>query len=127
MTFPAAPVPYSPYQVPARRTARTWDVILGWTLFGFACLIGLCAAYATIFFAFAADSCNDQTCNSDYIGLAFVVSWGGTAVALVGALVMLIVSTVKGWLMWYWPVIATAIVVGGFFAGFALAMNAIGS
>ncbi|MFI6171081.1 hypothetical protein ACIBCN_30180 [Nocardia sp. NPDC051052] len=100
---------------------RTWDLVLAIVLYSCAALLGLVAAYATLFFAFAADSCGANNCNDGYLGAAFIVSWGGTALALVGSLIMIIVAGMKRWYMWYWPVLAAIMIVGSFAAGVALA------
>lgn len=103
------------------QTQRTWDLVLAIVLYSGAALLGLVAAYATCFFAFAADSCGANNCNDSYLGAAFIVSWGGTAVALVGSLVMIIVAAMKRWYMWYWPILAGILIVASFAGGVALA------
>lgn len=100
---------------------RTWDLVLTIVLYSCAAVLGMLAAYATIFFAFAADSCGPNNCNDSYLGAAFIVSWGGTALALVGSLVMIVVAGLKRWYMWYWPVLAALLIVGSFAGGVALA------
>ncbi|MFI6042159.1 hypothetical protein ACIA8C_11025 [Nocardia sp. NPDC051321] len=114
------PWPQPPQQSPQPQQ-RTWDLVLAIVLYSGAALLGLVAAYATCFFAFAADSCGANNCNDSYLGAAFIVSWGGTALALVGALIMIIVAAMKRWYMWYWPVLAAIMIVGSFAAGVALA------
>ncbi|KAA8890388.1 hypothetical protein F3087_03575 [Nocardia colli] len=100
---------------------RTWDLVLTIVLYSCAALLGMLAAYATIFFAFAADACGPKNCNDSYLGAAFIVSWGGTAVALVGSLVMIVIAGLKRWYMWYWPVLAALLIVASFAGGVALA------
>ncbi|WP_433660545.1 hypothetical protein ACQPW1_47800 [Nocardia sp. CA-128927] len=100
---------------------RTWDLVLTIVLYSCAALLGLLAAYATVFFAFAADACGANNCNDSYLGAAFIVSWGGTALALVGSLIMIIVAGLERWYMWYWPVLAAVLIVASFFGGVALA------
>ncbi|PXX65524.1 hypothetical protein DFR70_104589 [Nocardia tenerifensis] len=100
---------------------RTWDVVFTIVLYCGAAVLGLLAAYATAFFAFAADACAYDNCREDYLGAAFVVSWGGTALALAGSLVMIIIAAVKRWSMWYWPVLAAVLIATSFATGLALA------
>ncbi|MFB8276158.1 hypothetical protein [Nocardia colli] len=104
-----------------RPPQRTWDLVLTIVLYSCAALLGVLAAYATIFFAFAADACGPKNCNDSYLGAAFIVSWGGTAVALVGSLVMIVIAGLKRWYMWYWPVLAAILIVASFAGGVALA------
>ncbi|WP_040871171.1 hypothetical protein [Nocardia exalbida] len=123
------PQPWPPYgmpPVPARpaagqRAARTWDVVLAVVLYCVAAVLGLAAAYFTVFFALATDPCGLDNCRTDYLGWAFVVSWGGTAFAIVGVTGMLILAAVKRWYMWYWPVLAIVLIVASFGGGLALA------
>lgn len=104
-----------------RPQQRTWDLVLTIVLYSCAAVLGMLAAYATIFFAFAADACGTNNCNDGYLGAAFIVSWGGTALALVGSLVMIVVAGLKRWYMWYWPVLAVLLIVASFAGGVALA------
>ncbi|MEV6556735.1 hypothetical protein AB0M22_13525 [Nocardia sp. NPDC051756] len=122
--WPQPPSPQS--QPPVRRhpqqpPQRTWDLVLTIVLYSGAAVLGMLAAYATVFFAFAADACGTNNCNDSYLGAAFIVSWGGTAIALVGSLIMIIVAGLKRWYMWYWPVLAALLIVGSFAGGVALA------
>ncbi|QIS06915.1 hypothetical protein F5X71_35480 [Nocardia brasiliensis] len=113
---------YPAAQQTARPPQRTWDVILTIVLYCAAVVAGLIAAYLTVFFAFAADACGSgRTCHDEYLNAAFAVSWGGTAAALVVSLVMIIVAAVKRWLMFYWPILAMAVIVGSFVCGASLA------
>ncbi|WP_433577309.1 hypothetical protein [Nocardia brasiliensis] len=106
----------------AQPQQRTWDVILTVVLYCAAAVLGLLAAYCTVFFAFAADACGPgRNCKDEYLSAAFAVSWGGTALALAGSFVMIIIAAVQRWLMWYWPVVAMALIVASFLSGVALA------
>ncbi|WP_069161346.1 hypothetical protein [Nocardia altamirensis] len=113
--------PMAQPQFPARPQQRTWDLVLALVLYSIAAALGLVAAYFTVFFAFAADPCSANNCRDGYLGAAFAVSWGGTAVALVGSLVMVIVAAVQRWYQWYWPVLAMIMIVASFLGGVALA------
>ncbi|MFE3195176.1 hypothetical protein ACFXHA_39660 [Nocardia sp. NPDC059240] len=105
-----------------QRSLRTWDVVLGWVLYAFAVPLGMFTAYITVFFAFAADSCSSGVdCAYAYVDWGIWLSWGGTAFALISALVMLLISTFKGWLMWYWPVLSMAMIIASFVGGAFLA------
>ncbi|MFF3221593.1 hypothetical protein ACFYV7_02255 [Nocardia suismassiliense] len=113
--------PYGPAQPHTRPQTRAWDLALALTLYAGAAALGLVAAYFTVFFAFVTDSCGPNNCRDGYLGAAFLVSWGGTALALLGALIMIIVAAVKRWYMWYWPVLAALMIVASFLGGVALA------
>ncbi|MBF6469909.1 hypothetical protein IU427_32825 [Nocardia beijingensis] len=119
------PQPWPPHGAPAsspagQRPVRTWDVVLAIVLYCVAAVLGSAAAYFTLFFAFATDPCGTDNCRTDYLGWAFAVSWGGTALAIVGVTGMLILAAVKRWYMWYWPVLAIVLIVLSFAGGLAL-------
>ncbi|WP_280479543.1 hypothetical protein [Nocardia asiatica] len=117
--WPSHPGP--PVRPDLRPPVRTWDVVLAVVLYCVAAVLGLAAAYFTVFFAFATDPCGPDDCRTGYLGWAFAVSWGGTALAIVGATGMLILAAVKRWYMWYWPVLAIVLIVASFSSGLALA------
>ncbi|GAB2510477.1 hypothetical protein GCM10027167_10650 [Nocardia heshunensis] len=101
--------------------------MLGWVLYAFAVPLGMFAAYITVFFAFATDSCGSgRDCAYAYVDWGIWLSWGGTAFALGVGLVMLLVSTVKGWLMWYWPVLSMAMIIASLICGGYLAAQVTG-
>ncbi|WP_174190170.1 hypothetical protein [Nocardia barduliensis] len=118
---PRPPHPGPPVRPDLRQPVRTWDVVLAVVLYCVAAVLALAAAYFTVFFAFASDPCGPDNCRTDYLGWAFVVSWGGTAFAIVGVTGMLILAAVKRWYMWYWPVLAIVLIVASFCGGLALA------
>ncbi|WP_405159947.1 hypothetical protein OG203_26290 [Nocardia sp. NBC_01499] len=106
---------------PQQPQQRTWDLLLAIALYCAAALLGLLAAYATCFFAFAADPCSATNCRDGYLTAAFIVSWCGTALALLGSLTMIILAAIKRWYMWYWPVLAGVLIVISFATGVSLA------
>lgn len=125
MTFPAMPATPIDYSAPAPKRTRAWDVVLGWTLFTLAVLLGGFTAYLTFFFVMMADSCGSRTCKDGYIESGMLLSWGATIFALAAAAAMMVVSTVKGWLMFYWPLLAAGIIIAGFVGGAVLAEHAV--
>jgi cytochrome bd-type quinol oxidase subunit 2 len=72
------------------------------------------AAFGTVgfsfFFVMAADSCNEH-CAYDALNAAYIVTWGGVAVAVLLAVAGVIVAAVRGWLMWIWPAVALLLIV----------------
>ncbi|MET9024799.1 hypothetical protein ABZW96_04170 [Nocardia sp. NPDC004168] len=122
MIHTGTPQPW-PYGTPpvGQRPVRTWDVVLAVVLYSVAVVLGAAAAYFTVFFAFASDPCGQDNCRTEYLGWAFAVSWGGTATAIVGVTAILVLAAIKRWYMWYWPVLAMALIVLSFAGGVALA------
>ncbi|MBF6296189.1 hypothetical protein IU459_01365 [Nocardia amamiensis] len=106
---------------PGQQPVRTWDLVLAIVLYCAAAILGLTAAYFTLFFAFATDPCTPTTCRTEYLAWAFAVSWGGTGLALAGTFATLIVAVIKRWYLWFWPVLAMLLIIGSFCGGAALA------
>lgn len=75
------------------------------------------------FFVMATDACGPDNCDDSKLTWAFVVTWGGVAVAAVVGVVGLIRAARRGTVMWIWPTVALALVVATFGWGFALAVS----
>ncbi|WP_157129372.1 hypothetical protein [Nocardia amamiensis] len=124
-TGPQQPWPYhygrSSPPVAGKQPVRAWDLTLAAVLYVGAVALGSAAAYFTVFFAFATDPCSYGTCRTEYLTWAFAVSWGGTALALLGTLAVLIVAAIRRWYLWFWPVLAMLLIVGSYCGGLALA------
>jgi len=86
------------------------------------------AVLLSFFFVMASDSCGATgvTCNTDWIVYAYIVVWGGVALALVGATVGTIVGGLRHRATWMWPLIGIGVVVVSFVAGFVV-LGQIGS
>lgn len=75
------------------------------------------------FFVMATDACGPDNCDESKLTWAFIVTWGGVAVAAVVAVVGLIRAARRGTTMWIWPAVALVLVVVTFAWGFALALS----
>ncbi|WP_040805927.1 hypothetical protein [Nocardia concava] len=106
----------------ARRTfLRVVDALVGFALYVVAVLLGLTAGYA-VMYGLLADPCpNNASCDQDYVGWGIVVCWGGTILALATSLAMLVRAAATRRWMWYWPVVAIAVIYASSFGGIALA------
>ena len=104
---------------PTSRT-NTTNVVL--TVIFFVLLAGAAfvAVLLSAFFVMASDSCGATavTCNTDWIVYAYIVVWGGVALALVGATVGTILGGLRHRATWMWPLIGIVVVVASFIAGF---------
>jgi hypothetical protein len=111
MVQPAAP----PRRSNTANTAAT--VVLFVLLAGLALL----AVVLSGFFVMATDPCGGTTtCDTDALFYAYLATWGGIAVAIVGSAVGTIVTGLRHGLTWYWPLIGIAVVLVSFVAGLAL-------
>jgi hypothetical protein len=94
------------------------------TILLFALLLGagLLAVVLSGFFVMGTDSCSvtDAGCNTDALFYAVVATWGGVALAVVGATVGTIVSGLRHRSTWLWPLIGLAVVLVSFVGGLVL-------
>ena len=74
----------------------------------------------SLFFAMATDSCGEQ-CNYTALTAAYLVAWGGVAVAVVVAAAGIVVAAVRGRVMWIWPTLALLLIVAALLIGMLLA------
>ncbi|UGT59171.1 hypothetical protein [Nocardia asteroides] len=104
---------------PGRRPLNAADTAIAIVLYALAFLLALCSVFATMFFAFAADSCTlGRDC--DFIGTGMIVSWGGAGLGVLVGAVMLPIAAWQRWPMWVWGVLSLALVVGGFGIGIGI-------
>ncbi|WP_343710264.1 hypothetical protein [Mycobacterium sp.] len=110
---------------PPRRRARVaaWDVIC--TVATVAVLVTAAAAtrLPTVLFGFLADVCPADNCAPVPLGVdvwIYPVVWGGVGAACAAVVLGPVVSVVKGWHLFFWPIIAMALVVVSAAAGAAI-------
>lgn len=91
----------------------------------FAAALALLAAAASVllspFFVMATDPCGADNCDFSRLTWAYVVTWGGVAVAVVLAVVGMALAARRRTRMWIWPVSAFLLVVVTFAGGVLLA------
>jgi len=71
----------------------------------------------------ATDSCGTNDCDESKIAWAYVVTWGGVALAVIVAVAGMVIAARRGTAMWIWPALALLLVVAAFAGGFALAVS----
>lgn len=96
------------------------DVTLGIVLYFVALVLAACSAYATIFFAFAADSCSYGGKSCDYVGSGMGASWGGAGLGVLVGAVMLPIAAWRRRPLWIWGVVPLILVIGGFLIGYRI-------
>ncbi len=87
-------------------------------------LATLTSLFFSPFFVMATDSCGHDNCRDSLVTWAWVVTWGGAAVAAVVAVGGMIASARRRTTMWVWPALALLLVVATFLIGAVLASSA---
>ena len=113
MTPPRAPRPPRPV---SDRVATVFTAAL-------ALLAGAGSVLISPFFVMTTDACGPDNCNFTWLTWAYVVTWGGVALAAVVAVVGMVRAARQGTVMWIWPVVAVALVALTFGVGFLLAAS----
>lgn len=88
-----------------------------------AVLAGAGSVMISPFFVMTTDACGADNCNLTWLTWAYVVTWGGVAVAAVVAVAGMVRAARRGTVMWIWPVVAVALVAVSFGVGFLLAAS----
>jgi hypothetical protein len=114
---PAAPT-YPPVYRPRRHSVV--DITITSILSAVAGITALGSLWFSLLFAMATDSCGKQ-CNYAALNAAYLVMWGGVAVAVIVAAAGTIVAAVRGRVMWIWPTLALGLIVAALVIGMLLA------
>jgi hypothetical protein len=120
------PLPYDSYdQEPSRRRVRVavWDVLCTVAVWTVAFIVATTTSWPSQLFGFLANVCPADTCPPAPFGIdlwIYPVVWGGVGAAIGAAVIGPCVSLVKGWYMFFWPILAIAIVILSAVAGAAL-------
>lgn len=109
------PAPQPPHST-ADRTATVVGAVL-------AVLAGVGSVLISPFFVMTTDACSADNCHFALLNWAYVVTWGGVALAAVIAVVGVVRAARRGTVMWIWPVVAVALIALTFGLGFLLAAS----
>ena len=112
--------PGYPPPVPPRRHSGV-DIALTVILSVLAGLFALGALSFSFFFVMATDSCGPRHCNYDALGAAYLVTWGGNGLAILGGATGIIVAALRKWTMWFWPAGSLLLIVVSTGVGVSLA------
>jgi hypothetical protein len=100
-----------------------WDVTCAIALLAALLLAATATDWGSRLFGFLKDVCTGDDCPPVPYGVDFYiypVVWGGIGAALAAAVVGPVVSLLKGWYLYFWPLLAIAIVLVSSMAGSAL-------
>ena len=112
----SAPAPHF-HRSPADRVASIVMSVL-------AVAAGLVSAFFSPFFVMATDACGHNDCRDELVTWAYVVTWGGLALAAIVGVVGMVVAARRKTAMWIWPALALFLVVTTFVIGAQLASSA---
>jgi hypothetical protein len=112
-------------QEPPRRRVRVaiWDVICTVAIWAVLFIAATTTSWPSRLFGFVADVCPADSCPPVPFGIdlwIYPVVWGGIGAAVAAAVIGPCVSLVKGWYMFFWPILAIAMLVLSAVAGSAL-------
>jgi len=106
-----------------RLRIAVWDVVCTCGLLALLVVVATTTSLPSRLFGFAADACPDGSCGPVPYGLdqyIYPVMWGGIGAAIAAAAIGPIVSLLRGWYMFFWPIMAAAILMLSSLAGYAL-------
>ncbi|MGH3635565.1 hypothetical protein [Mycobacterium sp.] len=100
-----------------------WDVICTVAIWTALFVVATTTSWPSRLFGFVADVCPADSCPPVPFGIdlwIYPVVWGGIGAAVTAAVIGPCVSLVKGWYMFFWPILAIAITVLCSVAGSAM-------
>jgi hypothetical protein len=100
-----------------------WDVTCAIALLAALLLAATTTDWGSRLFGFLKDVCTGDDCPPVPYGVDFYIYplvWGGIGAAIAAAVVGPVVSLLKGWYLYFWPLLAIAIVVLSSAAGYEL-------
>jgi uncharacterized membrane protein len=110
-----------PHGSPQQQQRSTADVIATGVALVLAVIAGVLAVSSSVFYPMAADPCGSDNCNTQAISVAYVVTWGGVAVAAIVAIGGTLFAALRRRVMWVWPTAALVLIVVTVVTGVLLA------
>jgi hypothetical protein len=106
-----------------RVRVAVWDVICTIAIWAVVVAVATATNVPLRLFGFIADVCPADSCPPAPFGIdlwIYPVVWGGLGAAAAAAVIGPFVSLVKGWYLFFWPLLAVAIVMLSSLAGSAI-------
>ena len=100
-----------------------WDVTCAIALLAALLIAATATDWGSRLFGFVKDVCTGDDCPPVPYGVDFYIFplvWGGIGAAIAAAVVGPVVSLLKGWYLYFWPLLAIAIILVSSVAGSAL-------
>ncbi|MGV0992947.1 MAG: hypothetical protein ACOYBX_11295 [Mycobacterium sp.] len=106
---------------PAPRPA--WDRALAVLMTALTAVAALGSVGSSLFFVMGTDACGPNNCHESRLWLAYALTWGGVAVAVIGTIAGLTVAARRGTVLWIWPALAVVLIGASWAGGAALATS----
>lgn len=108
---------------PLRVRVVGWDVICTVAILTALIAVAATTSWPSRLFGFVANVCADDGCQPVPFGIdlwIYPVVWGGIGAGIAAAVIGPVVSVLKGWYLFFWPILAIAIVILSSIAGSAM-------
>jgi len=105
---------------PRRVRVSGWDAICTVATLTVLIVVVTATSWPSRLFGFVAHVCADEDCPPVPFGVdlwIYPVVWGGVGAGVAAAVIGPVVSLVRGWRMFFWPILAVAVVVLSAVAG----------
>ncbi|SPM32426.1 hypothetical protein BN1232_01573 [Mycobacterium rhizamassiliense] len=103
------------------RQRSTADIIATIVAFVLAVAVGVLSLSFSPLFVMATDPCSNNNCDTTALTWAYVVAWGGLAVAAIVAIGGTVFAAIRQRVMWVWPAAGLALIAVTFIIGTLLA------
>lgn len=103
------------------RTRSVIDTVATLVLGVLAVLAAAGSVVFSSFFVMATDPCGPGQCDMSKLALAYAITWGGAAAAVIGAAVGVVVATRRAKPRWIWPALALVVVIAALAIGSGVA------
>jgi hypothetical protein len=110
----------TPQPPPLRVRVAGWDVICTAAILTALVAVAATTSWPSRLFGFIAHVCADDSCAPVPFGIdlwIYPVVWGGIGAGIAAAVIGPVVSVLKGWHLFFWPILAIAIVILSSVAG----------
>lgn len=108
---------------PQHADRSAWDRAVAVLMSALTAVAALGSFAFSWFFVMATDSCGPDNCRESRLWMAYALTWGGIAVAVIGAIVGMVRAAQRGTALWIWPTLAVVLIGLTWAGGAALATS----
>jgi hypothetical protein len=114
------------YPPPRRPQLKPVDKALTWLLCAVLVMVAGIGFLWSLFGMMATDRCSGYPCSDGLIGAAYVVAWGGIALAFALTLLGIRAAMARGWIAFIWPAVGLVLTVLALVSGAVMLNTAVG-